>query len=105
MCKVRTFSQMNQEERIRIETMLEARYKQSEIVKRLNLSESTISRELRRNIGKRGRGAKKYCAVRAQSKTEHRHRTKPKVIKLTEEIKCKIKDLITHSRFSPDLIS
>lgn len=105
MRKVRTFSQMNQEERIRIETMLEAGYKQSEIAKRLNRSESTISREFRRNISKRGPGAKKYCAMKAQSKTDQRHKLKPKAIKLTGEIKCKIKKLITQSRYSPDLIS
>lgn len=105
MRKVRTFSQMNKEERIKIETMVEAGYTQSDIAKYLNRSESTISRELRRNIPKRGRGAGDYCASKAQAKTDQRHKQKAKAIKLDDEIKCKIKKLIIEQKLSPELIS
>lgn len=105
MRKVRTFSQMKKEERIKIETMLEAGYTQSTIAKLLNRSESTISRELRRNMPKRGQGAGQYIACRAQAKTDHRHKHKEKAIKLTPEIKSQIRELIKEQRLSPELIS
>lgn len=105
MRKVRTFSQMNKEERIKIETMLEAGYTQLDIAKCLNRSESTISRELHRNIPKRGQGAGLYNASNAQVKTTQRHKQKNKAVKLTNEIKCKISKLIIEQKLSPELIS
>lgn len=105
MRKVRTFSQMNKEERIKIETMLQAGYTQSKIAQLLNRSESTISRELGRNIPKRGIGAGQYNASKAQAKTTQRHKQKAKAEKLTDEIKLKIHKLIIENKLSPELIS
>jgi len=105
MHKVRTFSQMNKEDRIKIETMLKVGYSQSEIAKSLGRSDSTISRELRRNIPKRGKGALEYRANNAQTKTDQRHKLKPKAVKLTNEMKSKISKLIIENRLSPELIS
>ena len=78
---------------------------QADIARRLNRSESTISRELRRNTPKRGRGAKEYCHNRAQMKTQFRHHVKLKAIKLTTQMKEKIKKYIVDEKMSPDLIS
>lgn len=105
MCKVRTFSQMSFEERLKIKALLETGHSQKDIAQLLNRSASTISREFNRNIAKRGRGSGHYCAESAQRKTVQRHKNKPKAIKLTDELKCKIKKLIVHDRLSPELIS
>ncbi|MDP2098326.1 MAG: helix-turn-helix domain-containing protein [Methylobacter sp.] len=53
-----------------------------EIAKDIGRSTSTISRELRRNKGKRG-----YRYQQAQIKADRRHADKPKAVKLDEGMK------------------
>ena len=58
--------------------------KQKLIAQQIGVHPSTISRELRRNIAKRGQTSGEYLAENAQRKTERRHYYKPKKTKFTE---------------------
>jgi IS30 family transposase len=52
---------------------------------------STVSRELKRNIPKRGRTAGRCIARHAKSKTYHRHAGKAKQVLLNKYLKLRIK--------------
>ena len=49
------YKQLTSEQRYTISVLLQNRTKQKEIAKAINVSPSTVSRELRRNSGVRGR--------------------------------------------------
>ena len=70
------------EERHYIEIELKAGTSMNQIAKALGRSQSTLSREISRNTGKRG-----YQHKQANRVAEQRHKTKPKAVKLTDEIK------------------
>ncbi len=74
------YYQLTQEQRYKIEAYCESGKTQTEIALKLGVNKSTISRELKRNVAKRGLGAKIYSAMNAQSKTELRHQKKRKRI-------------------------
>ncbi len=57
------------------------------IAKTIGVNKSTISRELNRNIPKRGIGAKRYSAGKAQNKTDTRHKRKYKKVFFSAELK------------------
>jgi IS30 family transposase len=67
--------------------LLEARKNGSEIACIVGVNKSTISRELKRNIGLRGLHAGRYMPGLAVEKTSIRHSSKPKAIKLTRDLK------------------
>ncbi|MBS1738880.1 MAG: IS30 family transposase [Bacteroidetes bacterium] len=101
----KNYSQLTLVQRYQIEALKSTGQSQSAIAKRLGVDKSTISRELNRNIPKRGIGAKIYSAVNAQNKTDTRHKVKPKRELFTADLK---KDALTKMRiekFSPELIS
>jgi hypothetical protein len=50
----------------------------------MGVHHSVVSRELSRNITKRGRTAGKYVAQIYQCKTDQRYKLKPKSVKFTE---------------------
>jgi len=77
------YKQLSQEQRYVIGRLLKAGSAQKEIATAIGCHKSTISRELKRNIPKRGRGAKVYKPDKAQQKTELRHKTKPKSFSFT----------------------
>ena len=54
------FKQLSLEQRYQINALLKAKLNQTEIPTILQVHKSTISRELKRNIPQRGRGAKEY---------------------------------------------
>lgn len=99
------YKQLTQEQRYKIEAFLEIGKNQTEIANLLQVNKSTISRELKRNIPKRGVGAKIYIALKAQIKTENRHIEKNKHITFTEGLKQQMKELMVEKRYSPELIS
>ena len=66
----------------------------------IEVSASTISRELKRNTGLKG-----YRPKQAQHKTLQRHNEKPKAICLTEEIKMLIGEQLRSVESSPEQIS
>lgn len=105
MSKIKTFTQLNEQERSQIEVLLKAGKSKVEIACFLDRHISTIYRELNRNTPKRGIGAKAYNARRAQCKTISRHRQKPKLIRFTDNLKVQFARKITADKLSPELIS
>ena len=84
------YKQLSQEQRYVIGRLLKAGNTQEEIATAIGCHKSTISRELMRNIPKRGRGAKVYKPDKAQQKTEQRHKTKPKCFSFTADMRKQI---------------
>jgi len=93
------YNHLTQEERYSIERMRKAGYKQNEIAACLGRSESTISRELRRNRGQRG-----YRHNQAQQKACQRRLESRKSVKFTPLVQLKVE---THLRndLSPEQIT
>lgn len=83
------YSQLTENERYQIYILNKAKYSQKEIAEFLNRAPSTISRELRRNIGKRG-----YRPLQAQRKSDERRATARKAYKLTSQVRMWISQLL-----------
>ena len=77
-----SYEHLSLEERHYIEIERKAGTSLNQIAKVLGRSQSTLSREMRRNTGQRG-----YCYKQANRLAEKRHNNKPKAVKLTVEIK------------------
>ena len=101
----KNYSQLTFEQRYQIEALKKAGIKQCEIAKIIGVHKSTVSRELKRNVPKRGTGAKVYVAQKAQSKTDNRHKIKPKMVLFTTVLKEEVFKKMTIERWSPELIS
>jgi IS30 family transposase len=71
----------------------------NKIAKKLNRSQGSISREIKRNIGQKG-----YRHKQAHSHSIERHKTKTKQIKLTEDITILI-DKYIREKWSPEQIA
>jgi len=102
---MKKYKQLNLDQRYTIKRMLEQGYTQKAISNAIGKSESTVSRELKRNVNMRGRGANQYDPVRAQKKTDKRHKEKPKHYRLEEWHLIYIRDKLINERWSPELIS
>jgi IS30 family transposase len=72
------YKQLNQAQRYQIEILKKAGKSQKEIAALLGVSESTISRELKRNQGKKG-----YRPKQAQIKADNRKKQAAKALKMT----------------------
>ena len=72
------YKQLNQAQRYQIEILKKAGKNQKEIAALLGVSESTISRELTRNQGKKG-----YRPKQAQIKADNRKKQAAKALKMT----------------------
>lgn len=105
MNKIKVFSQLSEQERSQIEVLLKAEKSKAEIAGLLGRHISTIYREIKRNMPKRGRGATVYKAANAQLKTANRHKQKPKAIRFTDNLKSEVYKQITEDKLSPELIS
>lgn len=79
-------SQLSLEQSYKIEALKETGYTQTKIVEIIVVNKSTISRELKRNTGKRGIHSGKYYAQIANNRTRDRHRLKFKMIKFTDSM-------------------
>ena len=99
------YSQLTLAQRYQIEALKNAGLKQSLIAATIGVDKSTISRELKRNVPKRGTGAKIYVARKAQDKTDKRHALKPKLILFTDDLKEQIFKKMDIEKLSPELIS
>jgi IS30 family transposase len=99
------YNQLTQEQRYKIEALICAGKKQFEIASIIGVSKSTISRELNRNIPKRGRGALVYVASKAQHKTNLRHKFKPKRMRFNDWLKKDMLSMMKDLKYSPELIS
>jgi len=93
-----TYKHLSLEDRYYIEVSLKNEESHAEIAASLDRSQASISREIKRNTGLRG-----YRHKQAQNMTDERHHSKPKAIKLTDEIKLIIDDLIGQD-WSPEQV-
>ena len=99
------YYQLTQEQRYSIEAYFNIGKTQSEISILIGVHKSTISREQKRNVAKRGVGAKIYSAKNAQQKTELRHKNKNKRVLFSEVLIEQMCDWITRRRYSPEFVS
>ena len=99
------YSQLTLAQRYKIEALKNAGIKQYKIAEELNVHKSTISRELNRNVPKRGTGSKIYIAEKAQLKTDKRHTLKPKQILFTYALKEQVYIKMDAEKLSPEFIS
>lgn len=98
-------SQLTVEQRYTISVMYNQGEKQNKIADYIGCHKSTISRELKRNIGKRGKNAGIYDAQNAQNKTMMRHKQKSKYVKFVPEMKSFIRLQMEKDKWSPELIT
>ena len=99
------YHQLTREQRYKLESYLEAGKNQSQISLLLGFHRSTISREIARNVAKRGIGAKVYSADKAQTKTDKRHHLKQKQTKFSLPLKEQMLDWMNIKRYSPELVA
>ena len=102
---MKKYKQLSPEQRYTIECLLLEGYNQKQIAKAIRKSESTISRELNRNVNKRGKHANVYDCKRAQKKTQKRHKEKSKHKRLKEWHLEYIRYKLRNERWSPEYIS
>ena len=93
------YKQLNQAQRYQIEILKKAGKNQKEIAELLCVSESTISRELKRNQGKKG-----YRSKQAQIKADNRKKQAAKALKMTPALILLIEDRIRLD-WSPEQVS
>lgn len=101
---MKKYNQLSLEQRYQIQALLVADVTYTSIAQIIGVNKSTISRELKRNVPKRGYGAKEYNAEKAWKKTQARHRSKPKAQRFTQEMKDQIFDWMRIERLTPELI-
>lgn len=99
------YNQLTLPQRYKIDAHLESGKSQSEISILLGVHKSTVSRELSRNVPKRGFGPKVYRADKAQLKPEKRHTQKRKYSTFSLPLKLQMKDWMDTKRYSIELIS
>jgi len=102
---MKKYKQLSPEQRYTIERLLAEGHNQKQIANVIGKSESTISRELRRNVNKRGKGANIYDSGRAQEKAQKRHKEKPKHRVLEEWHLEYLRDKLKNERWSPEYVS
>ncbi len=93
------YTQLTEAERYHIYTMKKQDYSNNKIAQGMGRDRSSIGRELRRNVGKRG-----YRYQQANCMAMKRHAEKTKASKLTEELVKYITQKLTQ-RWSPEQIS
>lgn len=101
----KNYTQLSLDQRYQIEALLKAGIQQKLIADQLGVHASTICRELKRNIAKRGRTAGVYKACDAQRKTDLRHHQKAKQIVFTDPMKQLVAKQLMEQKWSPELIS
>lgn len=95
------YKQLTSEQRYTISVLLQNRTKQKEIAKAINVSPSTVSREIRRNSGVRGR----YNWETAQSNAVQTKRRKPGNYSINKEVMEEARHLLVTEQWSPEQIS
>jgi transposase, IS30 family len=98
------YSQLTLEQRYRIEALKKAGHSQTEISAIIGVNRSTICREFKRNIPRRGFGAKIYDASKAHGKTEKRHKEKHKHSSFSDDLKCSAREMIRVKKYSPEFV-
>lgn len=98
------YNQLTLEQRYQIEALRQVGENQSSIAKIIGVHKSSISRELKRNVPKRGIGAKIYNASKAQSKTDLRHALKLKHTSFSPLLQAEVREMMCVEKLSPELI-
>lgn len=100
------YKHLNYQKRCQILAFWKAGYTQRSIAKEIGVHESTISRELKRNLTfiRRGPGSWQYKPDYAQSNANERHKNKNKFIKFTDQAKGFVREKLQQN-WSPDQIS
>ncbi len=93
------YKQLTYEQRCQIEVLNKSGMNQQEIADAVGTSQSTVSRELKRNTGQRG-----YRHKQAQGKAEERRHNAGKSVKMTELMIARI-ELKLSEKWSPEQIS
>lgn len=96
---MRKYSQLTQEQRYQIYAFLKANFSMSDIAKEIGVHKSTISRELKRNKGKKG-----YRPKQSNIKACNRRSQASKCIKLIPDLVVRISQLIRYD-LSPEQVS
>ncbi len=96
---MRSYAQLTQEQRYQIYAFLKAGFSQSTIAFEINVHKATVSREIRRNLGKRG-----YRPKQAHVMAITRRHRADKFIKMTPQLIAIIENLIRND-YSPEQIS
>jgi IS30 family transposase len=96
---MRKYTQLTQGQRYQIYAFLKAGFYQTEIAFEIGVHKSTISREIKRNRGKKG-----YRPKQAHLMANERHQRARKHIKMTPEVINLVEGLLCQD-FSPDQIS
>lgn len=99
------FNHLSPEQRYQIEVLNKEGYTQTKIAALVGVHKSTISRELKRNTGKRGLHSKNYLAKVAINRTRERHRLKRKKIRFAEHLKQQARAWLAEEKLSPEFIS
>ena len=94
------YKQLTSEQRYTISVLLQNRTKQKEIAKAINVSPSTVSREIRRNSGVRGR----YNWETAQANAVQTKRKKPGNHSINKDVMEEAKHLLVTEQWSPEQI-
>jgi IS30 family transposase len=102
---LKNYNHLCLEQRYQIEALFKAGQSQKSIADLLGVHPSTICRELKRNTPKAGCGGNEYRALNAERRTKLRHQEKPKVIRLTEEVKNISRRWLENEKYSPEIIS
>ena len=95
------YKQLTSEQRYYIYTERQKGSTQKSIAKAIGVSESTVSRELKRNGGKNG----SYNFMKAQEKAMERRHRKPGNRAKSQELIWRVKQLIMDEQWSPAQIS
>ena len=93
------YKQLTYEQRCQIEVLKKSGMTQQEIADTVEISQSTISRELKRNRGQRG-----YRYKQAQCKTDERRHSAAKTIKMDDSMIERV-ELKLREKWSPEQIS
>jgi len=97
---MRTYKQLTQEQRYYISTEIKNGISQTKIAQAIDVSKSTVSREIKRNSGLRG-----YRYKQAQKKAVERRQYASKSIKMTGDMIALIDEKLSEDQWSPEQIS
>lgn len=101
----KNYTHLSREQRYQIEALVKSGHNQKEIASIVDVSASTISRELRRNTPQGGTGSFEYRAANAQRRTHLRQLAKPKRRYFTTAMKHQCHSWLVHEKYSPELMS
>lgn len=103
--KHKTYNRLGLGQRYQISCLLNEGFTQTAIAKAIGVHKSTVSRELKSKIAKRGRTAKLYNPNKAQQKYEQTKAMKTRRNDLTPKMLTYLRNKLIKHRWSPELIS